>query len=191
MLFSHMYRVLRGPEPLYNFRRIFAQQWAFNCLLQYVLSTMERTPGRVVFTEGSGRVLSPEFRTSYGNQGYMEKVQLPFRLTSNIVTLIGPFLLEGRFIPVMGIAASAINAKKDDMEQGMAQDLLGCEVAAEVDHSDSVFGIVTNYIQWNFLRSLDEKIEMEECAMDITGDGLVQTSLLKITSKIYAMLSDD
>ena len=84
-----------------------------------------------------------------------------------------------------------VEAKKDDMEQGMAQDLLGCEVAAELDHSDSVFGIVTNYIQWNFLRSLDEKIEMEECAMDITGDGPVQASLLKITSKIYAMLSDD
>jgi hypothetical protein len=51
-----------------------------------------------------------------------------------------------------------VEAKKDDMRQGMAQDLLGCEVAAEIDHLDSVYGIVTNYLQWNFLPSLDEKI---------------------------------
>ncbi len=48
MLFSHMYRVLQGPEPLYNFCR------ALNCLLQYILSTMEWTPGRVVFTKSCG-----------------------------------------------------------------------------------------------------------------------------------------
>ena len=55
-----------------------------------------------------------------------------------------------------------VEAKKDDMSQGMAQDLLGCEVAAEIGHLDIVYGIVTNYVQWNFLHSLDEKIEMEK-----------------------------
>jgi hypothetical protein len=30
-----------------------------------------------------------------------------------------------------------VEAKKDDMGQGMAQDLLGCEVAAEIGHLDS------------------------------------------------------
>ena len=58
-----------------------------------------------------------------------------------------------------------VEAKRDDMCQGLAQDLLGCEVAAEVGHLDSVYGIVTNYLQWNFLRSLDEKIEFEECCL--------------------------
>lgn len=29
-------------------------------------------------------------------------------------------------------AVCIVEAKKDDMEQGMAQDLVGCEVAAEV-----------------------------------------------------------
>jgi hypothetical protein len=39
----------------------------------------------------------------------------------------------------------------------MAQDLLGREVAAEIGHLDLVYGIATNYVQWNFFRSLDEK----------------------------------
>jgi hypothetical protein len=84
-----------------------------------------------------------------------------------------------------------VEAKKDDMGQGMAQDLLGCEVAAEIGHLDIVYGIVTNYVQWNFLRSLDEKIELEECFMDMDTNGPVEASLLKITGKIYAMLSDE
>ena len=84
-----------------------------------------------------------------------------------------------------------VEAKKDDMGQGMAQDLLGCEVAAEIDHLNVVYGIVTNYVQWNLLRSLDEKIELEECFMDMDATGPNEASLLKITGKIYAMLSDE
>ena len=41
-------------------------------------------------------------------------------------------------------AVCIVEAKKDDIEQ----DLVGCEVAAEVGGLDIVNGIVTNYIQW-------------------------------------------
>jgi hypothetical protein len=85
-----------------------------------------------------------------------------------------------------------VEAKKDDMGQGMAQDLLGCEVAAEIDRLDLVYGIVTNYVQWNFLRSLDEKIELEECSIKLLPGGEPSSdSLIEITGKIYAMLSDE
>jgi len=84
-----------------------------------------------------------------------------------------------------------VEAKKDDMEQGMVQDLLDCEVATEICHLDTVYGIVTNYVQWNFLHSLDESIELEECILDSSKEGPVEASLLKITGKIYAMLSDE
>jgi hypothetical protein len=85
-----------------------------------------------------------------------------------------------------------VEAKRDDMGQGMAQDLLGCEVAAEIDHLDSVYGIVTNYVQWNFLRSLDEKIELDERSVKLLDGGEPsRDSLIEITGKIYAMLSDE
>jgi hypothetical protein len=60
-----------------------------------------------------------------------------------------------------------VEAKYDDMGLGMAQDLLGCEVAAEIGQLALAYGIVTNYVQWNFLRSLDEKIELEECSLHL------------------------
>jgi hypothetical protein len=84
-----------------------------------------------------------------------------------------------------------VEAKRDEMGQGMAQDLLGCEVAAEIGHLDSVYGIVTNYVQWNFLRSLDEKIELEECSLTLMNGAATKESLSLITGKIYAMLSDE
>jgi hypothetical protein len=60
-------------------------------------------------------------------------------------------------------AMCIVEAKIDNVEQGMAQDLVGCEVAAEIGGLNIVYGIVTNYIQWNFLCSCNDKVEMEEC----------------------------
>lgn len=87
-------------------------------------------------------------------------------------------------------AVCIVEAKKDDVEQGMAQDLIGCEVAAEVGGLDIVYGIVTNYIQWNFLRSLNDKVEREECSLRITQNGPERESLKEIAEKIYGMLSN-
>ena len=88
-------------------------------------------------------------------------------------------------------AICIVEAKKDDLEQGMAQDLVACEVAAEVGGLDVVYGIVTNYVPWNFLRSLNEKIELEECSLRLAHDGPERESLKEIAEKIYAMLSND
>ena len=51
-----------------------------------------------------------------------------------------------------------IEAKKHDFEQGMAQDLLGCEVAADLDKSQVVYGVVTNFERWIFIKNRDEGI---------------------------------
>jgi len=84
-----------------------------------------------------------------------------------------------------------VEAKKDDLLQGMAQDLLGCEVEVDLHGHDIVYGIVTNYVQWNFLRSLTDKIEMEECSLRLGPTGPDLASLGEIAGKIYSMLSDE
>ena len=85
-------------------------------------------------------------------------------------------------------AICIVEAKKDDVEQGMAQDLVGCEVAAEVGELDIVYGIVTNYIQWSFLRSLNERVEVEDCTLRLSSNGPERDSLKEIVEKIYGML---
>ena len=54
-----------------------------------------------------------------------------------------------------------VEAKKDDMEQRLAQNLVGMEVASDLDGLNTVFGIVTNYIEWIFLKSGNDKIEKD------------------------------
>ncbi|KAH9103938.1 hypothetical protein LEN26_015156 [Aphanomyces euteiches] len=84
-----------------------------------------------------------------------------------------------------------VEAKRDNLLQGMAQNLVGCEVAAEINNLDVVYGIVSDYVRWNFLKSTNDKIELEECGLDIDEQGPSLSSLSKICGKIYAMLSDD
>jgi hypothetical protein len=61
---------------------------------------------------------------------------------------------NGRFEFVLEFKGKKIcifEAKKDDMEQGQVQSLLGCEVVAEIEKKSTVYAIVTNYIQWAFV----------------------------------------
>ncbi len=74
------------------------------------------------------------------------------------------------------------------MGQGTAQDLLGCEMAAEIGHLDYiVYGIVTNHVQWNFWRRLNEKIELEQRSLNLMSGDATKAYF----GKIYAMLSDE
>ena len=82
-----------------------------------------------------------------------------------------------------------------DMEQGMAQDLIGMDIASdhELDEVDtSVYGIVTNYVQWIFLKSLNDKIEKNFDVSHFDKYEIITFESLKIIAgKIYALLSDD
>ena len=88
-------------------------------------------------------------------------------------------------------AVCIVEAKKGNLEQGMAQNLVGCEVAAEIGELDVVYGIVTNYLLWNFYKSCNDKIEVEECVLIQTSAGPEQESLKNIAEKIYYMLSNE
>ena len=48
---------------------------------------------------------------------------------------------------------------------------------------------VSGALQWNFMRSLDDKVEREECSLSITSNGPERESLKRIAEKIYGMFS--
>lgn len=104
--------------------------------------------------------------------------------------LVGKYRGHFEFMLRRGITAVCIvEAKKDDIEQGMVQDLLDCEFVAEVARVEVVHGIVTNYIQWNFLHHLNDKTEWQECSLRVTPEGPERESLKEIVEKSYCMLS--
>lgn len=101
-----------SPEFLFQFQRVFTQQWAVNCLLQYAFSASDRSPAKVVIDGASGRVSAPEFRIAYNHQGCFEAVHVPFRLTSNLAHFLGPAMLDGKFVKALATAAEAAHANR-------------------------------------------------------------------------------
>ena len=58
-----------------------------------------------------------------------------------------------------------VEVKKYDMDKGLAQLLIGCEVASDVEKNHVVLGIVTTLSDWTFLRSCDDKIQINEVTL--------------------------
>jgi len=71
----------------------------------------------------------------------------------------------------------------------MAQNLLGCEAVAETESLDCVFGIVTTYTEWVFLKSFKRDVQIERCTLPIVSGVATKEGLGVIVGKMYAMLS--
>jgi transformation/transcription domain-associated protein len=110
MLLEYMTDLCDSPELLFQFRRVFAQQWATNCLLQYAFSVSDRTPTKVVMDVSTGRVLAPEFRISYNHQGCFETAHVPFRLTDNLARFLGQTMVDGKFVKAFATASEAAHS---------------------------------------------------------------------------------
>jgi len=83
--------------------------------LQYTFCATDRTPNRFVFNARTGEVLSPDFQLCYSSRGLLEQKELPFRLTRNIKTALGPILFDGTFVPTMASIAAAFSSKSSEM----------------------------------------------------------------------------
>ncbi len=65
-----------------------------------------------------------------------------------------------------------MEAKNDDIErEWLPQVLLGCEVAAETEKFDVVYGIVTNYSEWYFMKTSNREVLLNKCFLSsLTAD---------------------
>ncbi|ORY28436.1 hypothetical protein BCR33DRAFT_725140 [Rhizoclosmatium globosum] len=83
-----------------------------------------------------------------------------------------------------------VAAKKQDLDQGLAQNLVGCEVVSDLDDTHEVYGIVTTFEKWIFLKSLDGKILFDENSnLSFDSDGVPDRAQLKnVVGKTYHLL---
>ncbi|ETL36642.1 hypothetical protein L916_11418, partial [Phytophthora nicotianae] len=80
-----------------------------------------------------------------------------------------------------------IEAKDDDFKKGSAQSILGMEVAVDNNNEECVYGVVTNYSGWRFLKRTDEKIEMFR---DVIGNDNLRDDVKRVSGRLYAMLAN-
>jgi hypothetical protein len=115
------------------------------------------------------------------------QIQIEKELKGDFIEAHGRFdFVIKRRNKIIGI----VEAKKENIDQGMAQDLVGCELAAERERLDVVYGIVTNYVEWVFLRNTNDEIFEDRISITTTCHGPQTESLKMVTDKIYAILSD-
>jgi hypothetical protein len=81
-------------------------------------------------------------------------------------------------------------AKKDDIEQGRTQSLVGCEILSDVENLEIVYGIATNYLEWCFLKNDADKITEEVLTISYENNKPTKASLLRIANKICSILSE-
>lgn len=80
-----------------------------------------------------------------------------------------------------------VEAKHWDFMQGDVQGVLGMEVAVEKNEEEVMYGIVTNYTQWHFLKRTDDGIEMMKDAINARKP--LREELQSVASRVYAILN--
>lgn len=116
LLGHYLLKIFASPETFFMFRRCLSVQLGANSLFQYLFSVAERTPQRFVVLLRNGRVLSPDFRVSYSNQGFIENPNVAFRMTPNIVATLGENYIHGIFLRSMAMIAAAVKQCKEEFD---------------------------------------------------------------------------
>lgn len=83
-----------------------------------------------------------------------------------------------------------VEAKKFDLRAGIFQALVGTEVAAEGPNSRTVYGIVSTYEKWSFIRNRYDGVATDFYVGNIIDGRLTSESVEVIVGKIYSMLTD-
>ncbi|DAZ94634.1 TPA: hypothetical protein N0F65_010721 [Lagenidium giganteum] len=82
--------------------------------------------------------------------------------------------------------------KKDEFRRALAHAYVSCEVLADVDQIPVVHSIVTNFFEWVFSRSLNDKVERATpVTIAMENDAPAPKALQRIAEIMYAILADD
>lgn len=176
ILLTHLQAALSGPEALFAFRKAFSGQLASSCLLQYAFSLLDRSPVNFVFNQRTARVHTPDFKFAYNNQGLLEVNKIPFRMTRNIQTLVGPnaSMTDGVLIPGICSIASSIWEHKNEVDSVLRlllrDDMISWYTSKSVARSDTE----TQELERQFADRISKNVSLvrgriEECVPTVSS----------------------
>lgn len=187
ILLQFLFSKFSDAESLFTFRKVFTNQLAANCLLQYTFCATDRTPPKFVFNARDGEVLTPDFQLSYSNRGLLEQKKLPFRLTRNIKKAIGETNFDGTFIPAMASMAGAFSAKASQMNSCLClllrDDIISWYASKSSVRSESETKELERQLDPRILRNSELILSrFEECSPSIGADegALLDVQLRKL-----------
>lgn len=98
----------------FSFRKRVAETLAPESLVSYLLAVGARRPQNIMFSWATGTVHNIHMRGLISTRGVLESDEaVPFRLTRNLLRLLGSFGLEGPFYGAMAAAMQALLDKQE------------------------------------------------------------------------------
>ncbi|ETO68383.1 hypothetical protein F442_14602 [Phytophthora nicotianae P10297] len=127
-----------------------------------------------------------------------ESVVYMFKTDEQRVRLQAQATLTGNYVRSNGVVdflitrgkktVCVVEAKDWQFKKGSAQSVLGMEVAADTNEEEVVYGVVTNYAEWRFLKRTDDGIErFDDC---IHYNGKYEDDVKRVAGRLYAILRD-
>lgn len=104
------------------FRRTFSYQLAALTFMTYVMHMNTRYPHKINISRSSGRVWGSELipSTAVGKPILHNSEPVPFRLTPNLQTIMGPLNLEGIFAPAVMTVARCLIEPEGELEMQLS-----------------------------------------------------------------------
>ncbi|DAZ93568.1 TPA: hypothetical protein N0F65_009808 [Lagenidium giganteum] len=81
-----------------------------------------------------------------------------------------------------------VQAKKSNFDQRVGQAPVGCEVVADREGRDAVYGVVIGFITWHFIRSRGNSVMMDVAELCLLASELPRT-VRTVCDTIYSILS--
>src|SRR5579871_3825813 len=116
----------RETYPSYDdfwlFRRAFSYQFAALTFMTYVMFINARYPHKLSISRSCGKVWGSELVSSMQAQRaiYHNMENVPFRLTPNLQTLMGPLVTEGIFAPSLMAIARCLTEPEGEMDMQLS-----------------------------------------------------------------------
>ncbi|KAB8073752.1 hypothetical protein BDV29DRAFT_133154 [Aspergillus leporis] len=104
------------------FRRQFAYQYAAIAFMTYVMHMGNRYPNKIMISRNTGDIWSSELIPAINpaKAFFYNPEQVPFRLTPNIQTLMGPIATEGLFACALMAIARCLTEPRHELEQQLS-----------------------------------------------------------------------
>lgn len=109
-------------DDFWLFRRAFGYQFAALTFMTYVMFINTRYPHKLSISRGCGKVWGSELVSSMQSQRaiYHNMENVPFRLTPNLQTLMGPLVTEGIFAPSLMAIARCLTEPEGEMDMQLS-----------------------------------------------------------------------
>lgn len=122
LVLEYFQRIYPNYADLYLFRRQVSYQYACVAFMTYVMHMNSRLPSKLFFSRSTGNIWASDILPSVhtGKGVFFNPEPVPFRLTPNLQTLMGPLFMEGIFSSTMMAIARCLTEPRHELEQQLS-----------------------------------------------------------------------